>query len=127
MELLVDFNCIDKAGQIPALIPPGRIHDLASGTQVVLTDEMGTRCLAVVDRIGANGLYVFVVPEPDSFSRDSSEGEFPLPLDGSPSLRSADDLRQEAQRRNSRATSLGESPNANGPGLSAGPVRWLWF
>lgn len=65
MELLVDFNRMDKAGLIPARIPAGHEGDLlALGTTVVATDGEGTACEArIEDRpLGSAGTYLLLHP-----------------------------------------------------------------
>ena len=63
MELIVDFNRVDKGGRFPALIPAGHERDFAPGVKVSLTDGEGTHVRGIVDEVGHSGRFVYVVRE----------------------------------------------------------------
>jgi hypothetical protein len=69
MKLLVDFNRVDKLGRVPAVIPPGREAELVPGVVVTADDGEGTRCRAMVEGIGHNGRYVYLMPQPGTYKR----------------------------------------------------------
>lgn len=71
MVLKVDFNRMDKSGRVSALIPDGHEHELFQGAKVLATDGEGTQCLAAVDEMGHNGLYVKLLPIGGTYRHDS--------------------------------------------------------
>lgn len=80
MKLIVDFNRIDKAGRIPALVPFEHMSDVVAGTRVDLTDGEGTHCRAVVDSV--IGRIAHTIPEPGSFRYDE-DAVMPVPASSS--------------------------------------------
>lgn len=69
MTLIVDFNRVDKAGLVPARIPPAQVQEFHPGLEVVLSDGEGTSCLATVVDVTPTGV-AHLLPMKGTFRRE---------------------------------------------------------